>query len=180
MRMPVVASLLLILGACKSPGESRLNYYPDLERALFEFQGEQQRFLRDNPVPQTFEFADDGKVMVRELSLDGYPGNTYVRCKFIYQNTTGRPVPRAWVSLDVLDAQGHMVASQVSVLIIPTATPIHHGHFFADELRTQTMDAHLQPGWKWRLTCKAEAYDPADIDQDVKNGWPTPDQRGGR
>lgn len=170
MRKFAALSVLLV-AACQSSQDNVLGHYPELERALFQFQGEQQRFARANPVPQAFDFPGAGKVQVRDLSLDGYPGNSYVRCRFIYQNTTGQPVPRAWVSLDVLDAQGNMVASQVSVCIVPTASPIHVDRFFSDELRTQTLDAHLQPGWSWRITCRAEFYDPADIDQDVREGW---------
>jgi hypothetical protein len=66
---------------------------------------------------------------------------------------------RSLVSLDVLDADGQLVASQVSVCIFPTPRAIHSGTFFADELRTQTLDAHVREGWTWRMTCKTEFMD---------------------
>ena len=99
-------------------------------------------------------------MIVRELALEGYFGNIYVRSKFHFKNASHRNIRCCWVSLDVLDAKGTMVSSQVSVLITPVATAIPSGGtYFADELRTQTRDAHLQPGWSWRITCKAEFED---------------------
>jgi len=71
-------------------------------------------------------------------------------------------VSRSLVSLDVLDAAGRMVASQVSVCIFPTPREIYDGTFYADELRTQTHNVHLQPGWSWRITCKSEFMDEVD------------------
>jgi hypothetical protein len=142
--------------------ENTLSAYPELKHALEEFQIEQARFYSQNPTPITYEFADAGRVTVRDISLDGYPGNTYVRAKFHYQNTTGKPVVRALVSLDVLDADKQMVASKVSVLIVPVAVPIASGAYFADELSTLTMNAHLHPGWSWRITCRAQFEEPVD------------------
>jgi len=56
----------------------------------------------------------------------------------------------------VLDAAGSLVASQATVCIVPHPIPIARGSYFADELRTQTFGAHLQPGWSWRLRCTSQ------------------------
>ncbi|GAB4147133.1 MAG: hypothetical protein Fur0037_15280 [Planctomycetota bacterium] len=137
------------------------SYYPELQRALDAFRAEQRAFAESRP-KTVWEFPGAGTVTVREVSLDGYPGNSYVRCKFLYRNTTRKPVSRVWVSLDVLDAEGKLVASQSSLLIVPIPIPIAKGSYFADELRTQTRGAHLRPGWSWRLACKAEFLPPED------------------
>jgi hypothetical protein len=50
----------------------------------------------------------------------------------------------------------------VCVAIFPTIEPILNGSYYADELRTKTHDAHLQPGWSWRITCRAEFYTETD------------------
>jgi len=145
--------------ACAVTTEPEQSVYPQLLAAMSDLEAEQRRFAVATIVPQTFDFEGQGRVTARQLALDGYPGNTYVRCRFHYENNTGRAVLRALVSLDVLDPEGRMVASQVSVCIFPTPRAIYDGTFFADELRTQTHGVHLQPGWSWRITCKAEFMD---------------------
>jgi hypothetical protein len=161
MTRPIPALLVLAaLGCGCASNDTLLGLYPELQQALLEFQQEQRRFASANPVPQTLEFPGHGTVTVRDVSLDGYPGSAYVRARWHYQNTTDRPVGRALVSLDVLDPQDRLAGSKVAVCILYTASPMYTGTFFADELRTRTMDAHLLPGWKWRITCKAESEEP--------------------
>jgi hypothetical protein len=165
-RVPASLALLCLvglgtLGGCQTQ-DSVLAIYPELRAALNDFQREKAVFKVKYPTPHQLDFPGAGRVHVREIELAGYPGNAFVRCRFQYRNTTGTPVVRAWVSLDVLDAEGTMVASQVSVLVSPAAEAIGYGNYFSDELRTKTMDAHLQPGWSWRITCKAELEQPDD------------------
>lgn len=146
---------LLLAGACATPVRIERPAH-QLERELRDFQVQQQVFRAQNITPMDFDFPGHGRVTVREVTLDGYPGNTYVRCRFHYQNRTEKPVVQSWVSLDVLDGEGQVVASQASVCIIPHPMPIARGSFFSDELRTQTFDAHLQPGWGWRIRCTSQ------------------------
>jgi hypothetical protein len=159
MRRTTCLLSLFAAAACAVPPDEDTNAYATLMAAMSSLQSEQQRFTAATPLPQHLDFPGQGRVTVRQLSLDGYPGNTYVRCRFHYANTTGREVLRALVSLDVLDTGGRLVASQVSVCLFPTPRAIHDGTFFADELRTQTHDVHLQAGWSWRITCKTEFMD---------------------
>lgn len=144
----------LLAAACASPGAKAPKLHP-LEAELGQFQACQQVFREQNTAPRTFDFPEHGRVTVREVTLDGFPGNTYVRCRFTYQNRTSKPVRKAWVFLDVLDADGRMVASQASILYMPIPVDIARGSYFADELRTQTFDAHLRSGWSWRIRCQA-------------------------
>ena len=146
---------LLLAAACATPVRIERPTH-QLEAELIDFQIAQQVFREQNTVPVDLDFAGHGRVTVREISLDGFPGNSYVRCRFRYQNRTDKPVVQAWVSLDVLDGQGRMVASQASVCIIPHPMPIARGSYCSDELRTKTFDAHLQPGWSWRIRCTAQ------------------------
>lgn len=148
---------LPLLAACATHDD--ISAYPDLAAAMQDLQHEQKRFAATTVLPRTFEFPGQGTVTVRQLSLDGYPGNTYLKCRWHYVNTTGKPVLRALVSLDVLDPEGRMVASKVAVCIFPAISPIHEGAWYSDELRTLTHDVHELPGWSWRVTCKAEFYD---------------------
>lgn len=157
-----LSALLFLFAACAAPPADEASAYPDLLAAMQDLRREQDRFRAATVLPQSLQFPGQGRVVVRDVSLDGYPGNTYVRCRWHFLNDTGRPVTLARVSLDVLDAAGHMVASQQSVCIFPTPRAIYDGTFFADELRTQTYDVHLQPGWSWRLTCKTEFMDEPD------------------
>ena len=146
---------LLLAAACATPVRIERPEHA-LEVELREFQAIQQVFREQNTAPMDFNFPGHGRVTVRQVSLDGYPGNAYVRCRFHYQNRTEKPVVQSWVSLDVLDAQGRLVASQASICIIPIPMPIARGSYFSDELRTQTFDAHLQPGWSWRIRCTSQ------------------------
>lgn len=165
--MRVLSTLVALFPILLAQGCAEMHpageYYPELQRMLDQFRVEQQNFAQTEPQTH-WSFPGAGDVTVREISLDGYPGNTYVRCRFLYQNTTGKPVNRSWVSLDVLDAEGQMVSSQVSVLIIPVPMPIAAGSYFADELRTQTRGAHLRPGWSWRITCRSEFEQPEEVE----------------
>lgn len=144
------------LAASCSTSPIELSAYPELHQAMLHLQQEQVRFDAAKTVPSRLDFPGQGRITIRDVSLDGYPGNIYVRCRFHYENNTGRPVLRSLVSLDVLDAAGRMVASQVSVLIFPTPRAIYDGTFFSDELRTQTLGVQTQAGWTWRMTCRSE------------------------
>jgi len=159
-----VASLTTfwLAGACTVPTQAEFSAYPELSRAMRELTAEQRRFQAATPLPQKFDYPGNGRVTVRQIGLEGYPGNSYVRARWTYQNNTGRPVLRALIGLDVLDPDGRLVASKVSVCIFPSPRPIYDGTFYADELRTQTHDVHLQPGWSWRITCRAEYFDDFD------------------
>ena len=146
---------LLLACACATPVAIE---HPgqELVLELRNFQVLQQVFREQNTVPQTFDFPGHGRVTVRDVTLDGFPGNEYVRCRFHYQNRTDKPVVQSWVSLDVLDNQGRLVASQATCCIVPHPIAIARGSFFSDELRTQTFGAHLQPGWTWRIRCTSQ------------------------
>lgn len=146
---------LLMACACATPVATG-RPTPDQQIQLLDLQSAQQVFREQNTVPQTFDFPGHGRVTVRDITLDGFPGNTYVRCRFHYQNRTDKPVVQSWVSLDVLDGQGRLVASQASVCIVPHPIAIARGSYFSDELRTQTFDAHMQPGWSWRIRCTSQ------------------------
>jgi len=146
---------LLLAAACATPVRIERPEHP-LQAELRDFQVAQQVFREQNRVPQEFDFPGQGRVTVREVSLDGFPGNTYVRCRFRYENRTDKPVVQSWVSLDVLDAEGRLVASQASICIVPHPMPIARGSYCSDELRTQTFDAHLQAGWSWRIRCDSQ------------------------
>ena len=173
-RLPPVALLSFLAAACATPvGTERPEHSLQLE--LREFQGLQQVFREQNTTPIDFDFPDDGRVTVREVSLDGWPGSAYVRCRFHYQNRTEKPVVQSWVVLDVLDAEGRLVASQASVCIVPHPIAIARGSYFADELRTQTFGAHLQPEWSWRIRC----FSQLEEDEEPLTP-PAPERTGGQ
>ncbi len=163
----VRAALVLAasLTACASPAPAPTPASPPQVVELRDFQRVQGVFRNQYTGRQALDFEGAGRVTVLDASLDGYPGNAYVRCRFQYQNRTARPVVQAWVSLDVLDADGDVVDTRTSCLILPTATAIQRGSYFVDELRTPTLDAHKQEGWSWRLRCEAQletADEPLD------------------
>lgn len=157
---PCALVLLLAAASCTTSNAHPLDPYPELKQAMAEFKVQQADFNQRLELPKNYDFPGAGRVSVRQLSLEGYPGNTYVRCRFTYQNTTGKPIMHATVSLDVLNAAGKVVARQSSVCIVPTAVPIAEGSLFSDELRTRTLDAHLLPGWSWRITCRPQFEEP--------------------
>lgn len=70
--------------------------------------------------------------------------------------------PQSWVSLDVVDAEGQVVSSQACHLVMPTSSAISRGAFYSDELRTPTENAHLQPGWGWRIRCHSDEVTPEE------------------
>lgn len=173
-RRTALALPLLLACACATPVAIE-RPAPEQAIELRQFQAAQQVFREQNTLPQTFDFPGHGRVTVRDISLDGFPGNTYVRCRFHYQNRTEKPVVQSWVVLDVLDAEGRLVASQASVCIVPHPIAIARGSYFADELRTQTFGAHLQPEWSWRIRC----FSQLEEDEEPLNP-PAPERTGGQ
>jgi hypothetical protein len=129
---------------------------------LHRFQQLQGVFRSQYSGKHVFDFEGHGRVTVREISLDGFPGHSYVRCRFHYQNRTAKPVVQSWISLDVLDADGRVVSTQSCHMVMPTSTAIDRGAYYSDELRTPTYDAHLQPGWKWQIRCQADLQEPEE------------------
>ena len=164
--------VLLLVAACATPVKpppSRWAHHPELR----EFQHQQDVFRTEYSGTHDFDFEGHGRVTVREVSLDGFPGNAYVRCRFQYQNRTAVPMVQAWVSLDVLDAKGQLVNTQATHMVLPTLTAIDRGAYYCDELRTPTYDAHLEPGWKWRIRLHA---DPVQAETPLSP--PVPEYRG--
>lgn len=146
---------LLLAGACATPVTIDSPNHA-LRTELLDFQVAQQVFREQNMGTHEFDFEGHGRVRVNEITLDGFPGSTYLRCRFEYQNRTKKPVVQTWVSLDVLDADGRLVSSQSAHLIVPVPMPIARGSYFAEELRTPTYDAHLKEGWTWRVRCVSD------------------------
>jgi len=169
----IAGLLLTLLAACASPAPMGSQPH-ELEVRLRQLQVQQQVFREQNTAPQIFDFPGHGRVTVREITLDGYPGNTYLRCRFHYQNRTSEPVVQSWVMLDILDAEGQLVASQATVCIIPHPMPIARGSFVSDELRARTYGVHLEPGWSWRIRCVAQRQqEPEALDPPVPERlWP--------
>lgn len=129
--------------------------------------------------PRVVHFPGHGEITVREWALEGYPGNTWVRARFTYENTTGRAIDYVSVWLTVMDSEGVPVARQSTDLFMPTGLGMNPGTLFADELRTQTRDVHRKPdGWKWSLGCEAVFLDgePADAPYPAEP-WVTPKER---
>ncbi|MBL8748513.1 MAG: hypothetical protein JNK78_05085 [Planctomycetes bacterium] len=150
----LVATPLLFAAACAVSGSTETTVHP-LVAELDDLRVQQQVFRQQNTAPIEFDFPEDGRVTVREISLDGWPGAEYLRCRFHYQNRTTRPIVKAWVSLDVLDARHQVVSSQSVNCIVPVPIPLARGSYYSDELRTPTYGAHLEPGWSWRIRCIA-------------------------
>ena len=82
----------------------------DREVELAAFQDAQRVFRAQNIGTHKFDFEGHGRVTVREILLEGFPGGAYLKCRFHYQNRTKKPVVQSWVSLDVLDAEGYRMS----------------------------------------------------------------------
>ncbi|MCB9878277.1 MAG: hypothetical protein H6835_11825 [Planctomycetes bacterium] len=157
-RRILAAFALLLAAACATPFEIQRDTPPPVAD-LEQFRQIQAVFREQNMGVHDFDFEGQGRVTVREITLDGFPGtdrSPYLRCRFHYQNRTAKPVVQAWVSLDVLDKDGRMVSSQSCHVIVPVPMPLARGSYYSDELRTPTYGAHLQEGWSWRIRCVAD------------------------
>jgi hypothetical protein len=152
---------MLLLSACAAAVEVERPQHA-LEVELRQFQQAQDMFRQQNTAPLQFEFQGHGRVTVKEITLDGFPSNSYLRCRFHYQNRTDKPVVQAFVSLDLVDAQDRVRSSQTCHCIVPYPVPIERGAYYADELRTPTYGVHLEPGWGWRIRCTAELQQPEE------------------
>lgn len=163
-RPTVATAVLLFAAACATPaGTGRPEHVHEIE--LRQLQQAQQVFRAQHIGTREFDFPGHGRVTVREITLDGFPGQAYLRCRFHYQNRTEKPVVQAWVSLDVLDGEGRLVSTQSCRCIVPVPMPLARGSYYSDELRTPTYGVHLEPGFSWRIRCEAElerAEEPLD------------------
>ncbi|MFT4515359.1 MAG: hypothetical protein ACI89X_004507 [Planctomycetota bacterium] len=154
-RRVLTAIPLFLAAACATPVTVDLHDH-ERKAELQDFQFAQQVFREQNMGVHKFDFEGHGRVTVREITLDGFPGSTYLKCRFHYQNRTIKPVVQSWVSLDVLDAKGRIVSTQSCHVIVPTPMPIARGAYYSDELRTPTYDAYMKEGWSWRIRCVAD------------------------
>ncbi len=110
--------------------------------------------------PRVAVFPGHGEITVQDWFLEGYPGNTYVRAKFTYRNTTGRQLDWVRVWLTIMDADGQPVARQMTDLFMPMGLPFNPGSMFVDQLSTPTRDVHRNDqGWQWSLGCEAVFVD---------------------
>ncbi|HEB54560.1 MAG TPA: hypothetical protein ENI87_15015 [bacterium] len=162
---------LLLAAACATPVAVETQ---EDERILElrRFQEAQRVFREQNMGVHQFDFAGHGRVTVRQITLEGFPGNTYLKCRFHYQNRTDKPVVQSWVSLDVLDGEGRLRSTQSCHLIVPVPIPIARGSYYADELRTPTYGVHLEEGWTWRIRCVS------DLQEDEEPLDPPVEERG--
>ena len=168
----ITLPLLLFVTACANSAPFAPSEHP-LEAELDAFKTAQRVFREQNIGQHQFDFKGHGRVTVREILLEGFPGGAYLKCRFHYQNRTKKPVVQSWVSLDVLDADGHVVSSQSCHLVVPTPQPIARGSYYADELRTPTYNVHLNDGWSWRIRCDAELVEPEEpLDPPVQQTAP--------
>ena len=156
-----ILPLMLLTAGCATHARPHSSEH-HLEAELRSFQAAQQVFREQNIGVQKFDFSGHGRVTVREILLEGFPGGAYLKCRFHYQNRTSEPVVQSWVSLDVLDAQGNTVSSQSCHLVVPTPQPIARGSYYADELRTPTYNVHLQDGWSWLIRFDSELVEPEE------------------
>jgi len=158
--------LLLLAAGCANVAQTSAapveTVAHDREVELAAFQDAQRVFRSQNIGTHKFDFEGHGRVTVREILLEGFPGGAYLKCRFHYQNRTEKPVVQSWVSLDVLDQDGRIVSSQSCHLVVPTPQPIARGSYYADELRTPTYNVHLQEGWSWQIRCDAELVEPEE------------------
>lgn len=153
--------LLLLAAACANPRAIEAREH-ELEAELRVFQDAQQVFREQNTGVHTFDFEGHGRVTVREILLEGFPGGAYLKCRFHFQNRTAKPIVQSFVSLDVLDNNGQLVSSQMCHVIVPTPQPLARGSYYADELRTPTYNVHLQEGWTWRVRCESHLEEPEE------------------
>ena len=136
-RSRLILPLLLLTTACvttvnREPQPGVAGGEHQLEAELRTFQAAQRVFRAQNIGQHQFDFSGHGRVTVREILLEGFPGGAYLKCRFHYQNRTTKPVVQSWVSLDVLDADGQIVSSQSCHLVVPTPMPIARGSYYAE------------------------------------------------
>ena len=168
-RLKLLAIPLISLAASCASSYHRDGYdYGSSESAQHRFaelrtlQDAQQVFSEQNRGSHQFDFKGHGRVTVREILLEGYPGNVYLKCRYHYQNRTDKAVVQSYVSLDALDKNGNLIASSTQRLIVPVPIAIARGAHIAHELRTQIPMQLLEPGWTWRIRCEAEKEMPEE------------------
>jgi hypothetical protein len=155
LRKSIWAIPLACISACVTPLEIESQEHIQVTE-MREFRVAQRVFREQNMGLHKFDFEGHGRVTVRDISLGGFPGRSFVKCRFHYQNRTMSPIVQSWVSLDVLDADGRMISTQKCHMIVPVPIPIARGSYVSDELRTPTYGAHLREGWTWRIRCVSD------------------------
>ena len=168
---PILSRLLLVAlavipAACSTtrprPYGERL---AEFMRPWEELKRQKAELWRTGWEPQVFAFEDQGTVTVRHWELTGVPGDVYLQARLTYQNTTDHPVETAFVWLDVLDAEDHIVGSAAARLVNPMGYPFWPGYTYTTVVRAYTNDVHLDPqGWSWTVACDA----PADPDPGLR------------
>lgn len=143
-------------------------------RPYEELKAQKAALWRAGWEPRVFDFEDHGRVTVRRWELSGSPGDVYVDAKVTYENTTDTPRSSAFVYLDVLDAEGHVMGSTAVRMVSPAGYPFWPGHTYSTEIRARTNGIHLaEAGWSWAIACDSQVETdpgpkPVIIDQELE------------
>jgi len=106
--------------------------------------------------PRVFEVPGHGVVQVREWHLEGGPGWEYIRARFTYQNTTGKPIDEARITLIVENGDGSRATAGRLRLTHPLGRKLAPGMMFVDEIKTDTLGVHNDSaGWRWTVDVEA-------------------------
>jgi hypothetical protein len=155
-RLPLAALALCALAACVAPEDRERSPVQVLgeqkQRAWDELNAQKAQVEATREVPLLFATAD-GELTVRDWHLEGGPGWEYVRARFTYTNTTDVPMAEVLVELRVLDGLGAVRGAGRIRLVHPFGWPLRPGTEFGEELRALTNGAHLEPGWRWTMSC---------------------------
>jgi hypothetical protein len=174
MRSSGTALLLgLFLGlapSCGSVAEQRHEEVRQLAEEQLSWQREwgeaQERFARENPMPQELPRGIHGTLLLHEAELTGRRGGEKLRLKFTFLNTTGVSMRSAELRLVVRDDRTGEERSSRAELRLPFGVHLEHNSSYTGSVEVPLEGLYRRPDWSWRVELTAVERDvPPGVDR---------------
>ncbi|MEC7232261.1 MAG: hypothetical protein VXW31_04925 [Planctomycetota bacterium] len=144
----------LLAPACVAPPESPVELAQveaRYEANARTYRAEQARLSASTEFPVAFPFDGEGTLIVHRVELLGGPDRAYVRARFTYLNSTGRPVPIPTVHLLLHDGGGEVVETASRKLVRPLGTTFAHDNAYTGWIDADARRVYRSRTWTWSV-----------------------------
>lgn len=126
------------------------------EKYMLQLELAQEKFERENPMPQELEFGVHGDLFLRQCELSGRPGFEKLRIKYTFFNDTGVTIDRARVDLVLTDEVSGLERRESQLLELPFLLSLSHGSSYTSFFDMPLEGLHRSAAWSWRLELESE------------------------
>jgi len=164
-RLTALTYLLLAAGSsifvgCQNAAELRRQEVRQIAAAheayLAELAAIRAEFQTENPMPARLDFGAHGTLLLHECGISGLPGSEKLRVKFTFLNVTGLTIPKAQVTLTLIDEASELEWSEVMKLSLPFGLKMGHNSSYSSLFEMPLNGLHRGRRWDWRIELESE------------------------